>query len=221
MLAAGVTHSILSSRPWTLVTRAPSSPDKPRVGITIGDPAGIGPEIVLKAVADDDVRAFCKPVIIGAAAELRRQADALGLNAAFPTYSEEHSGPREFDKPVILDTDNLNEKIEWGALSAASGRAAIAAIEACVRLCLRSDFIELWLLRLLMTIRSGKRLPPGPVPSDLRQRLQGTGFVLLAAAAGEELVLGIAGRFWRPVADAAPTSPPTILLGFLAPDTQR
>jgi 4-hydroxythreonine-4-phosphate dehydrogenase len=121
------------------VTRAPSSPDKPRVGITIGDPAGIGPEIVLKAVADDDVRAACSPVIIGAAAELRRQADALGLNAAFPTYSEEHPGPGNFDKPVIFDTDNLNESVEWGALSAASGRAAIAAIEACVRLCLAGN----------------------------------------------------------------------------------
>ncbi|HXI89590.1 MAG TPA: 4-hydroxythreonine-4-phosphate dehydrogenase PdxA [Blastocatellia bacterium] len=121
------------------MTRAPSSPDKPRVGITIGDPAGIGPEIVLKAVADDDVRAVCKPVVIGAAAELRRQANALGLNAAFPTYSEEHSGPRDFDEPAILDTDNLKEKIEWGALSAASGRAAIAAIEACVRLCLAGN----------------------------------------------------------------------------------
>jgi 4-hydroxythreonine-4-phosphate dehydrogenase len=121
------------------VTRAPSSPDKPRVGITIGDPAGIGPEIVLKAVADDEVRAACSPVIIGAAAELRRQADALGLNAAFQTYSEEHPGLGNFDTPVIFDTDNLTESVEWGALSAASGRAAIAAIEACVRLCLAGN----------------------------------------------------------------------------------
>jgi 4-hydroxythreonine-4-phosphate dehydrogenase len=94
---------------------------------------------VLKAVADDDVRAFCKPVIIGAATELRRQADELGLNAEFPTFSEANSGPGNCDKPVILDTDNLNEKVEWGALSAASGRAAIAAIEACVRLCLAGN----------------------------------------------------------------------------------
>ena len=121
------------------MTRAPSSPDKPRVGITIGDLAGIGPEIVLKAVADDDVRAACSPVIIGAAAELRRQAAALGLNAAFQTYSEEHPGLGNFDQPVIFDTDNLSESVEWGALSAASGRAAIAAIEACVRLCLAGN----------------------------------------------------------------------------------
>jgi 4-hydroxythreonine-4-phosphate dehydrogenase len=94
---------------------------------------------VLKAVADDDVRAACSPVLIGAAAELRRQADALGLNAAFPAYNEEHPGPGNLDTPVILDTDTLNERVEWGALSAASGRAAITAIEACVRLCLAGN----------------------------------------------------------------------------------
>src|SRR5262249_14340042 len=70
---------ILSSRQWILVTRAPLSPEKPRVGITIGDPAGIGPEIVLKAVAEGEVRAVCSPVVFGSASEIRRQAAQLGL----------------------------------------------------------------------------------------------------------------------------------------------
>ena len=63
---------------------------------------------------------------------------------------------------------------------------------------LRSDFSELWLVRVLMTLRSGKRLPRNRVPSDLRRRLQGTGFVMLAEVPGDELVIGVAGRFWRP-----------------------
>jgi hypothetical protein len=63
---------------------------------------------------------------------------------------------------------------------------------------LRSDFSDLWLVRLLMTLRSGKRLPRNRVPSDLRQRLQGTGFVMLAEVMNEELVIGLVGRFWRP-----------------------
>ena len=62
---------------------------------------------------------------------------------------------------------------------------------------LRSDFSELWLLRLLMSIRSGKWLPRSRVSTDLRQRLQGTGFVILAEVPNEEIVIGIAGRFWR------------------------
>jgi hypothetical protein len=63
---------------------------------------------------------------------------------------------------------------------------------------LRSDFNELWLVRLLMSIRSGKWLPIRRIPSDLRQRLQGTGFVILAEVPNREIVIGVAGRFWRP-----------------------
>ena len=63
---------------------------------------------------------------------------------------------------------------------------------------LRSDFNDLWLVRLLMSIRSGKWLPRNHKSSDLRQRLQGTGFVILSKAPNEEIVIGVAGRFWRP-----------------------
>ncbi|MFY9572205.1 MAG: 4-hydroxythreonine-4-phosphate dehydrogenase PdxA [Blastocatellia bacterium] len=118
------------------MTRASSSPAKPRVGITIGDPAGIGPEIVLRAVADAEVRNVCSPVIIGSAAELRGQARAFGLSADFPTVSEFNLGATDPDGPHILDTGVVAEPVQWGNLSAEAGRASIAAIEACVRLCL-------------------------------------------------------------------------------------
>ena len=73
-----------------------------------------------------------------------------------------------------------------------------APASAVYRCLLRSDFSELWLVRLLLSIRSGKWLPRSRVPTDLRQRLQGTGFVILAEVPNEEIVIGIAGRFWRP-----------------------
>src|ERR1700694_5978480 len=60
------------------------------------------------------------------------------------------------------------------------------------------DFNKLWVVRLLMTVRSGKRLTRKVVPGDLRQRLEGTGFVVLTKIPDEELVMGVAGRFWRP-----------------------
>ena len=63
---------------------------------------------------------------------------------------------------------------------------------------LRSDFNKPWLVRLLMTIRTGKRPPRNSVPSDLRQRLHGTGFVILAEVPNDEMVIGVAGRFWHP-----------------------
>src|SRR5713226_6371848 len=87
---------------------------------------------------------------------------------------------------------------------------------------LRSDFSDIWLVRLLMSIRSGKRLPRNRMPGDLRQRLQGTGFVVLAEAPNEEIVIGVAGRFWRPDGGRCIwNSLRRILPGFLAPATRR
>ena len=63
---------------------------------------------------------------------------------------------------------------------------------------LRTDFNDLWIVRLLMTLRTGKRIPRNLPPCDLPQRLQGTGFITLAEIPGQELVLGVAGQFWRP-----------------------
>jgi hypothetical protein len=81
----------------------------------------------------------------------------------------------------------------------ASYEVRIRAPRSVVYQCLlRSDFNDLCLVRLLMTIRTGKRPPRNRVPGALLQRLRGTGFVILDDMPGEELVIGVAGRFWRP-----------------------
>jgi hypothetical protein len=81
----------------------------------------------------------------------------------------------------------------------ASYQVLINAPRSTVYECLlHSDFSELWLMRLLMTIRTGKRMPRSRMPGDLRQRLQGTGFVILDEVPNDEIVTGVAGRFWRP-----------------------
>lgn len=72
--------------------------------------------------------------------------------------------------------------------------AAPSAVWECL---LHLDFGELWLTRFLMTLRTGKRMPRHGTLGDLRQPLQGTGFVILEEAPEDELVIGLAGRFWR------------------------
>jgi len=52
--------------------------------------------------------------------------------------------------------------------------------------------------RFLMTLRTGRRLPRRGIPGDLRQRLRGTGFIVLEEVPDDEIVVGVAGRFWRP-----------------------
>ncbi|HXG91114.1 MAG TPA: 4-hydroxythreonine-4-phosphate dehydrogenase PdxA [Blastocatellia bacterium] len=118
------------------MTRAPDRPKKPRVGITFGDPAGIGPEIVLKSVAEPVVNSVCRAAIIGDATELHRQARGLGLQCDYAVVTESEFALNDSDEPIICDTGATGEGIEWGRLSAEAGRAAISAIETGVRLCL-------------------------------------------------------------------------------------
>ena len=63
---------------------------------------------------------------------------------------------------------------------------------------LHSDFSELWMVRFLMTLRTGKRMLRSRAHCDIREWLQGTGFAILDEHREEELVIGVAGRFWRP-----------------------
>lgn len=117
------------------MTVAKDTRNKPRVGITVGDPAGIGPEIVLKSAADASLRSVCQQVIVADARELRRQAQILCLPCDYPTVNETAIGATG-DDIVICDVGELGTGMEFGKLSATAGRAAIACIEAAVRLCL-------------------------------------------------------------------------------------
>jgi len=90
--------------------------------------------------------------------------------------------------------DAFLPKYDFRAAYQISINAPSSTVYECL---LHSDFSDLWLTRLFMTLRTGRRMPRHR-PGDLRQRLQGTGFVILEEIADDELVIGIAGRFWRP-----------------------
>lgn len=98
----------------------------------------------------------------------------------------------------LEDRSLLDQFLPDHDLSAACEIRIVAPASAVYQCLLRSDFSELRLVRLLMTVRSGKRLPRSPVPGNLRQRVQAAGFVILAEVPNEELLIGVAGRFWRP-----------------------
>jgi 4-hydroxythreonine-4-phosphate dehydrogenase len=106
----------------------------PRIGITMGDPAGIGPEVVLKAVAEDEVRRACIPVIIGDAQLLAHTARTLDLQSGYDIVRADEPFP-EHSEPVIYHLDNISGLIEPGVESGAAGKAAGGYIEAAVELC--------------------------------------------------------------------------------------
>jgi 4-hydroxythreonine-4-phosphate dehydrogenase len=101
----------------------------------MGDPAGIGPEVVLKAVAEDDVRRACAPIIIGDAQLLAHTARTLDLQCGYDIVRRGEPLPEKFHGPLIYHLDNISGHIEPGIESGAAGKAAAAYIEAAVELC--------------------------------------------------------------------------------------
>ena len=118
-------------------SREPST--RPRIGITMGDPAGIGPEVVLKAVADREVLRECVPVIIGDAQLLAHTARTLNLQCGYEIVRRGETLPDEFDAPLIYHLDNIGAAIEPGVESGKAGRASAEYIEAAVELCAAGD----------------------------------------------------------------------------------
>jgi 4-phospho-D-threonate 3-dehydrogenase / 4-phospho-D-erythronate 3-dehydrogenase len=108
---------------------------KPRLGITIGDPAGIGPEVALKAVASAEVRQVCTPVLIGDAQYLAHWARVFDLERGFAVVPADEPLPEEFDEPLIYHLNNVPGSVEMGREQAECGRAAAQFIEAAVALC--------------------------------------------------------------------------------------
>ncbi|MGU3478548.1 4-hydroxythreonine-4-phosphate dehydrogenase PdxA [Methylobacterium sp. D48H] len=106
------------------------------LAITMGDPAGIGPEIIVKAAArlKDRIDAGdLKLVVIGSAPSLRRAERALGL---LPDAVPEVAEAGDWPALCCLQADAEGAPIEPGRLSADGGRFAYKAIEAGVRLAL-------------------------------------------------------------------------------------
>lgn len=93
----------------------------------MGDAAGIGPEIVVKALVDDHLRSICRPMVIGDAACLLRAASDMGLSI-FDTRKEE-----------IFDLANLPTGFEIGVDNPVTGKASAENIEAAVSLWKRKD----------------------------------------------------------------------------------
>lgn len=109
---------------------------RPRIGLTIGDPAGIGPEVTLKAVTEEEVLAACAPVIIGDAQYLSHWARVFSLNRGFDCINAGDPIPLAPDAPIIYNLNNIPGSIEMGREGAACGLAAAQFIEVATGLCL-------------------------------------------------------------------------------------
>jgi 4-hydroxythreonine-4-phosphate dehydrogenase len=102
---------------------------RPLLAITMGDPAGIGPEIALKALAHADVFARCRPLVIGDRRILERAAGWLGQTPRFDVVAEPAQGTYQPGRVTLLDMENASpDQIPVGEETAAAGAAAVAYV---------------------------------------------------------------------------------------------
>ncbi len=111
-----------------------SSGNLPTIGITMGDPAGIGSEIILKVLNDPELLKVCFPIVIGDASFLRKQAENLELSVNFIEAGVDEDIPANVSEPIVYNLDNLNNEFPMGKESAIAGRACGEYIEAAVGL---------------------------------------------------------------------------------------
>lgn len=101
--------------------------DNPRIGITLGDPASINPEVVAKALATGQVQKIAEPVVIGSAWAIEQGIKLIGSDLKVRRVeSVEGAGtdPKTID---VLDNDAIKpEQIQWGVASAEGGKAQLS-----------------------------------------------------------------------------------------------
>ena len=112
----------------------------PRIAIATGDPAGIGPEIALKAALDTRVLSLCRPLLVGDPAAVELHAKAAGLSPRLNAISE--VGHADWSDGVVnlLDVrDGANTPLKIGTVDAAYGRASLASARRAIKAALTGD----------------------------------------------------------------------------------
>lgn len=99
---------------------------KPVTAITMGDPAGIGPEIVVGTMLDEGIHECCKPFVIGSIAILDRAAKVLGKELKYNKITDPSEAKYEYGTVDVLETGEYDtDSIKWGEVQALAGQMAI------------------------------------------------------------------------------------------------
>lgn len=108
--------------------------ERPIVAITMGDAAGIGPEIIAKAVADSELRAKARMLVVGDLRRMRLAMDIVSSPLRINSVSSPADASFEEGTIDIIDIDCIPADLKWGELSAAAGHGAYLFIEKAVAL---------------------------------------------------------------------------------------
>lgn len=121
----------------------PASPNfKPRIAVTMGDAAGVGPELCLRLLQNEEVAAELTPIIFGDAAVLARVAKHLGWEFTAPVISRNDwpSVYRHLDRPWVFDLQCVPAAdVVPCEVAANTGHAAFQYLERAIEAGLAGD----------------------------------------------------------------------------------
>ena len=108
---------------------------RPVIGVTMGDPAGVGPEIIVRACAEPAVQEQSRPVVIGSAETMAEALGLVGSTLALHPVARVEDCRWAAGTIECLDCANVDmTTLARSTVSAAAGRAAYEYIERAVRL---------------------------------------------------------------------------------------
>lgn len=113
---------------------------KPIIGIPLGDPAGIGPEIVVKSLAQEDLFQQCRPLVIGDKQVVEQALRFCGLTLEIHVIQSAAEGQYRFGVIDLIDLHNVDlEKLVIGEIQAMGGQAAFDFIQKSVQLAMAGE----------------------------------------------------------------------------------
>lgn len=105
----------------------------PILAITMGDAAGCGPEIILKALADPQIYQMCRPLVFGDAKRMVFVKERIKSSMKINCVADAQSGLYQCGTIDVLDFDNVPADLPFGQVDSRAGHAAYTYIEAAVQ----------------------------------------------------------------------------------------
>jgi len=109
--------------------------DRPLIGISVGDPAGVGPEITAKALSLQEIYESCRPLVVGEAEIMKEAVRFSGLDLKIHAISSSNEGLYQLGIIDVLDMKNIDAKsIKHKVISSDCGRASFEYIKKVIEL---------------------------------------------------------------------------------------
>jgi len=116
---------------------------RPLIGVTVGDPAGVGPEIVIKALQDGGVREQVRSVVYADRACLQQTVEMLGVELELNEVVSPADGQDETGVVDFIEVGSLEGPIAYGQISAEGGQAGYAYLDRAIDAALAGEVVGL------------------------------------------------------------------------------